>query len=137
MIFRKETDSPEKPVFKSKESGIRPLLQVIHSEMDVKGCYAADKIVGKAAALLYAYMGVSEVYAEVLGKEGRAVLESRGIRVSYRTLTDRIINRRGDDICPMEKTVKDISDPGEALCALEEKLGQMESREDRFSRKDR
>ena len=50
-------------LFTSTSRGVRPLLDLIESGEDFRGGVAADKIVGKAAALLYAHMGISEVYA--------------------------------------------------------------------------
>ena len=40
------------PVYQSCERGVRPLLAVIDAGIDVRGCTAADSIVGRAAALL-------------------------------------------------------------------------------------
>lgn len=43
---------------------------------NVKGCCAADKIVGKAAALLYVGLGVREVYASVMSRRGEETLKN-------------------------------------------------------------
>ncbi len=103
--------------------GIAPLIELIESGKNFKGCFAADKIVGKAAALLYAHMGVAEVYAEVLSVAAEKVLLAYGINVSYSVLTDKIINRKGDGICPMEIAVADVNFPEEAFAVLREKTG--------------
>jgi len=104
----------------SKANGIAPMLCFIDNNEDLEGYSAADKIVGKAAAMLFTKAKVAEVYAEVLSKSGEAYLKQAGIKYSYKTLTDTIINRMGTDICPMEKTVKDIDDIEEAYRALQE-----------------
>lgn len=109
-------------VLTCKESGIAPLLNFIESGKNFSGFCAADKIVGKAAALLYAGMSVSAVYAEVLSTPAKRVLEERGIAVKYGTLTENIINRRGDGQCPMEFAVAGINDPQKALEILKEKV---------------
>lgn len=105
-------------VLTSTQRGIRPLLEWIGSGADTAGASAADKIVGRAAALLYAYMGVKELYAEVLSEGGLAVLRAFSIRAEYGVLTQRIINRAGTGICPMEQAVLSVTDPAEALTAL-------------------
>ena len=110
----------------SREKGVRPLIEFIESGKDFAGYSAADKIVGKAAALLYAYMKVSELYAEVASRTAVEVCAKYGITLSYGTLTEKIINRRGDDICPMEKTVADISDPPGAYQAVKTKLAALQ-----------
>ena len=98
----------------SNRNGIAPLLELLDDGVDKTGSSVADKIVGKAAALLYALMGVKRVYAEVLSEAGREVLDGHNIEVEYGTLTDKILNRKGDGPCPMENAVKDCSDPLEA-----------------------
>jgi hypothetical protein len=45
--------------------GIAPMAGFIDGGLDLRGSSAADRIVGKAAALLFALAGVSEVYAIV------------------------------------------------------------------------
>ena len=109
----------------SREKGIRPLLALAQDGADLKDACAADRIVGKAAAMLYALMGVKEVYAQVLGKKGSAVLERYGIAYAYDTLTENIINRSGTGLCPMEEAVKDVEEPREAFAAIEKKVEQL------------
>ncbi len=117
VVFREE-----KIVFSSKDSGIKPLLQIIHESVDVFGCEAFDKIVGRAAALLYVYMGASRVCAEVMSEGAKAVFESSGVLFEYKTLAEKIINRNGDGICPMESAVIGINEPKKALIAIEKKI---------------
>lgn len=67
----------------SEESGVRPLMQWTAEKTNVKGCCAADKIVGKAAALLYVGLGVREVYASVMSRRGEETLKKHGIEAFY------------------------------------------------------
>ena len=112
-------------LYASRESGIRPLLEILRQGIDVSGGDAADRIVGKAAALLYARMGVARVKAVVMSRSGLSVLESRGIPAQYQTLTDAIVNRRGDGPCPMEQAVADLDDPDRAYAALEARVREL------------
>lgn len=109
----------------SREKGVRPLIEFIDSGKDFAGYSAADKIVGKAAALLYAYMKVGELYAEVASRAAVDACGKFGITLSYGTLTESIINRRGDGICPMEETVANISEPSDAYKAIKTKLANL------------
>lgn len=109
-------------LIKSRERGVKPLIGFIESGKSFKGFTVADKVVGKAAALLYALMGVSSLYASVISEGALTVCKSFGISVEYGTLTQNIINRRGDGFCPMEQAVADISDPQTAFNAVKEKL---------------
>lgn len=113
------------PVYRSCARGIRPLLDAIDAGIDAHGLTAVDKIVGKAAAMLYLYMGVSRVYAEVMSDAARDALTARGVDCFCRVRTDKIVNRRGDDLCPMEKTVADIGDPAAALDVLRKKAAEL------------
>ncbi len=105
----------------SREKGIKPLLKLTQGD-DLRNAYAADRIVGKAAAMLYALTGVEEVFAQVLSEQGRTVLKRYGIVYEYGTLTENIINRSGTGLCPMEEAVKDIDDLKEALAAIKAKV---------------
>lgn len=109
-------------LIKSRERGVKPLIGFIESGKSFKGFTAADKVVGKAAALLYALMGVSSLYASVISEGALTVCKSFGISVEYGALAQNIINRRGDGFCPMEQAVADISDPQTAFNAVKEKL---------------
>ncbi len=114
-------------IFTSTERGIRPLIRLLDEGADFKGGFAADKIVGRAAAFLYVRLGIGGLYADVLGKGGRSLLEAHGIPVRFGALAERIINRAGTDLCPMEKATEEISDPEEAERALRKKLEELRS----------
>lgn len=105
--------------------GISPMMRFIHEGRDLSGCSVADVIVGKAAAMLFVKAGVAAVFGRVMSTAGRDYLREHNIPCSRDTLTERIINRRGDDICPMEKTVAELDDVEEAYLALKAKLTEM------------
>ncbi len=105
--------------------GISPMMKFIAEGKDLSGYSAADLIVGKAAAMLFAKAGIASVYGRVMSVSGKEFLEAHGISCSYETLTEKIINRSGDDICPMEKSVADINDISEGYEALKAKIAQM------------
>ena len=108
----------------SQKSGIAPMLDFIERGIELDGYSAADKIVGKAAALLFVLVGIKAVYAEVLSESGAETLRSHSVPFSYGTLCSAIKNR-GTGICPMEQTVADIQSPDEAHDALVKKLDEL------------
>lgn len=112
-------------VYKSEARGVFPLIKWLDCGTDLSGFSAADKIVGRAAALLYIYMDISALYAEVISESALSFLLSRGVAVEYLTLTRQIVNRAGDGICPMELLTKDISDPSAAFAALRNALAKL------------
>ena len=105
--------------------GIAPLLALASEENALRGASVADLIVGKAAALLMAYAGVSEVYAEVMSEAGERTLSEHDIPHSCGLLVPYIIDRTGKDVCPMERAVADVSDPAEAYAVLSARLEEL------------
>lgn len=110
----------------SDERGIAPMMSFIAEGYDLSNYSVADKVVGKAAALLFVKCGIVAAYAENLSKSGKAVLEANGILYEYATLTDKIINRAGTDICPMEKVVLNCDDAEEAYALLKNRLKELQ-----------
>lgn len=112
-------------IITTDERGVLPLVKWIGQGKTFDGYSAADKVVGKAAALLYVTLGVKILWAGVISKPAAQVFERYGIEYWYDTLTDAIINRKGDGFCPMETAVRDIDSPEEALVAIKNKLNQL------------
>ena len=107
----------------SYETGIKPVIMRMNEDLYYfRGLSVADKIVGKASAMLFALSGAEYVYAHVLSQAGKEILEHYGIAYEYGQLTEYIVNRKGDGMCPMELTVKDIDDLSEAYEALKRKI---------------
>lgn len=94
----------------SNKRGIAPLVEFIGENRDFGGFSASDKIVGKAAAMMFAKMGIVQVFAEVISKKAVEILRTNGINCSWDTLCEYIINRDGTGPCPIENAVKDIDD---------------------------
>ena len=111
--------------FTDDGKGISPMMRFLAEGRELGGYSAADVIVGKAAAMLFVKAGISEVYGEVMSAAARDYLKKHGIGCAYGTLCDNIINRSGDDVCPMEKTVADIDDPEEGYEALKKRLSEL------------
>lgn len=109
-------------VYTSTERGVKPLVELLDSSENLNGFSAADKIVGKAAAMLYVLLGVKEVYAQVLSRVGAEFFSKYKIAYECGELTENIINRNGDGICPMEKAVQEIDDPVLGAKAIKNKL---------------
>lgn len=107
------------------ERGVLPLVKWIDEGKNISNYSVADKVVGKAAALLYVTLGVKIIWVGVISKPAAKVFEKHGVEYWYDTLTDAIINRNGDGFCPMETVVMDIDSPEEALIAIKNKLNQL------------
>jgi hypothetical protein len=115
-------------ILTSDLSGIAPMMNFIKFGLDLRGYSAADRIVGKATALLFVLAGIREVYSGVISDGAVAVLEEHGILYEYAKRVEFITNRAGTGICPMEATVKDIDDPAVAYKALSARIKEMSAK---------
>ena len=106
----------------SFEPGVKPLLKWIAEGKSLAGYSVADKVVGKAAALLYAMLGPAAVFAPVMSEPARAVLVSNAVAVGYDSLVERIMNHEGTRQCPLDSAVANIFDPYEAEAVICEQL---------------
>ena len=99
------------------DKGIIPLFKHLDGG-DFRDCDVYDKVTGKASSLILAYGGARTLYTGVLSKEAIPVLEKYNIKYQADKTVDYIINRTGDDKCPLEKLVTDIFEPEEGYKKL-------------------
>ena len=100
-------------------------MQLLNSGKNYLNYSAADKIVGKAAAMLYKLLNINDIYGEVMSISAINFLEQNHINFKYKIKTNEIINRKGTGICPIEETVLNIENPTEAKKLLEDKLKEL------------
>lgn len=103
-------------IYSSSERGVIPLLRAVDliGLEGLRGSIVADRIIGKAAALLIIYFKASEAHAVLISSPAREVFLKRGLKHSYRREAPQILNHDGSDICSFEKLVMDIDEPEEA-----------------------
>lgn len=105
----------DKIIFESKRRGILGFIEAIDSlGLSLRGVAVADRIVGRAIALLCLYAGVRSLYALTLSREGKEVLERSGIRYTWEHIVDNILSPDGTHICPFEEAARGINNPIEA-----------------------
>lgn len=114
-------------ILTSDKKGVTPMIEFIDSGINLKGYSVADLIVGKAVAMLYVKVGIVAVYAKTISKSAIQVLKNNNITFCYDILTDKIINRKGDDICPMEKVVSDTDNVDIAYNLIKNKLFELKN----------
>lgn len=108
--------------YTSTLKGITPLVNWLNEGVDIQGFSAADKIVGKAAAMLFILGKIREIYAPVMSESALHLFNKNGIYASCNSLVPMIINRAGTGQCPMESAVAEVDDPAEALQVLNRTL---------------
>ncbi len=103
--------------------GISPLIRVYENDPDkLAGSAVADRIIGKAAAMVLVLGGVSAAYGEVMSAAARDYLESHGIAVSFGRCVEMISSRDKTGICPIEQSVLEIDDPAEGYTRIKNKI---------------
>ena len=115
----------------SEKRGIAPMMDFIADSINLSGYSVADLVVGKAAAMLFIKCGIKRVFAKTLSESAKRVLELYGVDYEYETLTEKIINRAGTEICPMEKAVSGTDDFEEAYSILRDKLKFLRNKEEK------
>ncbi len=107
----------------SFKRGVKPLIEWYNQ--GISGGRAADKVVGRAAALLYVLLKVEYVFTPVISKGAKEIFELFGINFDYLQETEYIINRKKDGICPMEQATIKIDDPYEGYKIICNKLTEL------------
>ena len=96
--------------------GIRPLLNLYNNNRkDLKDSFLADKIIGKAAAIIIIASKIKHVYGYIVSKNALEMLSECGIKVEYNELTDKIYNAKKTDMCPLEKIVMSCNNINDGL----------------------
>jgi hypothetical protein len=111
LVFFKNS----KAIFETDRGGLFGFLEAIEErEADLAEASVADRVIGKAAALLCAYSQVKAAYAVTLSEGGLRVLEKQHILCEYENLVPLILNAKQTDQCPFERLVENVDNPREA-----------------------
>ena len=109
-----------KVVFKSTDRGIKPMYYLAKNmKEEAKGSSLADRVIGKGAAVICSYLGVKELYAELLSENAISLLDKEDIKYDFKDKCDYIKNRDKTDYCPIEKRSLDTEDPEILLSRIE------------------
>jgi len=110
-------------IFESVSHGISGFLEAVEKlEERLEGASVADRVVGKAIALLCVYANVKAVYAMTLSERAKVVLEKHAIHHELDNLVESILDINKVGMCPFERLATEISDPAEAY----ERLGALQ-----------
>lgn len=96
--------------------GVADLLFLLENEPEfLLGAFVADKVVGKGAAALMILGGVKRVYTDVISTPALDLFKTYGVEVAFSEVTDRIVNRTKDGLCPVETLCLDLDSPADML----------------------
>jgi hypothetical protein len=102
-------------IFSTKSHRISGFLDAIKKcGKNLQGASLADRVVGKAVALLCAYSKVKEVYASVMSRKAQVIFKQNKIACHWNELVENVLDTTRTGMCPFEKAAAEISDPEKA-----------------------
>jgi hypothetical protein len=102
-------------LFATKSHRISGFLDAIEKLGNkLEGASLADRVAGKAIALLCIYAKIKEVYAEVLSRKAHIIFKQNKINVQWHEIVDNVLDAKKTGMCPFEKAAAEISDPEKA-----------------------
>jgi hypothetical protein len=108
-----------------KISGVIGAIEKFGAQLN--GASVADRVAGKALALLCVYAGISQIYAEVLSRKALAVFEDNKIMFEWKEIIDNVLDIDKTGVCPFEKVAANISDPKESYATFKTLLTKMKA----------
>ena len=109
----------EHVLFETASHGISGFLRAIGELGErLDEASAADKIVGKAIALLCLYAKIGRVYGSVMSVEARKLFEENKVHAEWEELVGSIMGNCKSATCPFEGLAAGITDPEEAYKKL-------------------
>lgn len=91
-----------KLIFKSYEKGIKPLYTAYEELVELNGSSVADRVTGRAAAMLCIHTGIKELKTKLISDNAINVLKESNIKFEYDECTPYIKNRDKTGMCPVE-----------------------------------
>lgn len=115
--------SGEQVVMTSVERGVKPLIVFYEEYTEQRkhtgaGLALADKVIGRASALLAVLCGMKSIYAGIISAEAKEALDDLGIPVTFERMVPYIKNRTGDGRCPIEELSLGVNDPYEVYLKI-------------------
>ena len=115
-----------KVIFQTNSHRISGFIYAIDTlSNQLNGASVADRIAGKALALLCIYAGIREVYAEVLSKKAQSLFEENRVACQWEHLVDNVLDLNKTGVCPFEKAASEILDPKKSYSAFKALLEKM------------
>lgn len=92
-----------KVIFTSSGKGIKPLYTAYEEhKIELEGSSVADRVTGKAAAMLCAHAGIKQLKTKLISENAMNVLNETNIIYEYDECTPFIENRDRTGMCPVE-----------------------------------
>jgi formylmethanofuran dehydrogenase subunit E len=104
-----------KILFESRSHGVTSFLTAVQEyKGNLEKSCVADKIVGKAVALLCVHFKIGAVFAETLSRPAKTMFERCSFCFEYGHLVENVLDQQKMSLCPFERLVRNVTDPGDA-----------------------
>ena len=105
-----------KTMLQSKTPGVSALVTAIEKDrQSFRGASAADKVLGRAAAMLFVYSEVKCLFALLASQDAIVTLERFGMPFECEKTVAKILNRNQTSTCPFESLIQDVENPQDAF----------------------
>jgi hypothetical protein len=113
-------------LFTSADRGIEPIYTAVTNFKEgLEGSGVADRVTGRAAAILCRYGKIAEIHTDLISDEAIRIFKNSGIKYFYEEYSPYIKNRDKTDMCPVEKLAYGIDNPQELIQRISEFMGSM------------
>lgn len=109
-----------KIIFSSSDKGIKPMYTAVKEQKEeLEGSSVADRVTGKAAAMLYICGNIKQLKTGLISGNALNVLKETNIIYEYDEITSYIKNRSKTGMCPIEILSLKASNIDELLIRIE------------------
>ncbi|NLK64229.1 MAG: DUF1893 domain-containing protein [Tissierellia bacterium] len=113
-----------KVIFSSEGKGIKPIYTALNEfKSQLQGSSVADKVIGKAAAMICEHAGIKELSTKLISEKAVNVLKNTSIIFEYEKLVPYIKNRDQTGMCPIEKLSLEATNIDELLLKISKIIG--------------
>lgn len=106
--------------------GVKPIITTLdrYPQM-LEGAELADKVIGKAAAMLLVKAKAAYVYGDIMSRGAEEYLIKNGMPYSLGRRVELIQNRTMDGSCPLESAVAAIDALDEGIAAIRQTIARL------------
>ncbi len=109
--------------YRSKEESVGSIVNLLENRPELlKNAVVADKIIGRAVAMVCDFASVNYCYGQIVSKGAVDVFENNNLSYKAAEVVEAIKNRDNTDLCPIEKLTLDINDSAKGIEKIKEFL---------------
>lgn len=107
--------------FLFQNHGVTDLMHLLDNAPNILyNAKIVDSVVGRGAAFLMIKGGIKELHAEILSESAYNLFQKTNIQVTYSQLVPFILNRKGNDYCPIERITEKAHNEEEAYLLIKQ-----------------